>query len=149
MANIDQEVKTKFTNNKHRFLTNLVFTANWFNNMFVEFLKPYGISPQQFNILRILRGANDWVSMNDIKALMVDKSPNATRLSDKLLEKELVERKRSEQDRRVVYLALSKKGEELLEAIDKSDNSRHMEVEDRITEEEAKQFSDILDKIRG
>ena len=148
MGNIDKEVKTRFINDKHRFITNLVFTSNWFQNQFIEFLKPYKLSQQQFNILRILRGANDWVSMNDIKKLMIDKFPNATRLSDKLLDKGLVERKRSESDRRIVYLSITKTGMELLEAIDKDKNNDFMACLDKITDEEARLFSKILDKIR-
>ena len=149
MGTIDEEVKTRFANDKHRFITNLVFTTNWFQNQVIEFLRPYQLSQQQFNILRILRGAGDWVTMNDIKALMVDKFPNTTRLSDKLLDKELVHRKRSDVDRRIVYLEISKKGLKLLEDIDNDENDKHMEFMDRITDEEAKQFSSILDKMRG
>jgi len=149
MASIDEEIKTKFLNDKHRFITNLVFTSNWFQSQVVEFLKPYQLSQQQFNILRILRGANDWVSMNDIKELMVDKFPNTTRLSDKLLDKGLVDRNRCEHDRRIVYLAISKKGLDLLETIDNDENTNHMEFMSRITDDEAKLFSLILDKIRG
>ena len=148
MAKIDIEVKTKFKNNKHRFITNLVFTSNWFRNMVVEYLKPYGISFQQFNILRILKGANDWMTMNDIKALMVEKSPNATRLADKLNDKGLVERKRSNSDRRVVYLAITKKGKELLTTIDNNPGN-YMGFMNRITEKEAKYVSDVFDKMRG
>lgn len=148
MARIDDEVKTNFQNNRHRFITNLVFTTNWFRNMVVEFLKPYGISFQQYNILRILQGANDWLTMNDIKGLMVEKAPNATRLADKLIDKELVERKRSENDRRIVYLAITDKGTELLKTIDKNNTGSFLTFMDKITEEEAKLVSDILDKIR-
>jgi len=149
MGSIDKEIKTRFVNNKHRFITNLVFTSNWFQNQFIEFLKPYQLSQQQFNILRILRGADNWVTMNDIKELMIDKFPNATRLSDKLLDKGLIERKRSEQDRRIVYLAISKNGMELLETIDNDKNTSHMDFLNNITDEEAKQFSDVLDKMRS
>jgi DNA-binding MarR family transcriptional regulator len=86
--------------------------------------------------------------MNDLKNLMIEKSPNATRLADKLIAKGFIERKRSEVDRRVVYLAITDKGVELLETINNvSDN--YLEFMTRITEEEAKQVSDILDKIRG
>jgi len=148
MAKIDEEIKGNFKNNKHRFIANLVFTSNWFRNSVSEHLKPYNISFQQLNILRILRGAKDWTSMNDLKNLMIEKSPNATRLADKLIVKGFIERKRSEVDRRVVYLAITDKGIELLESINKI-SGNYMEFMTRITEEEAKQVSDILDKIRG
>lgn len=150
MAKIDDEIKTKFVNDKHRFLANMVYTTNCFQNLFVEFLKPFEISPQQFNILRILRGANDWVTMNTIKSLMVDKAPNATRLSDKLLDKGYIERKRGEEDRRAVYLSITQKGLELLKEIDdNSDKGEHLLYFDRITDEEARMCSAILDRLRG
>ncbi|MCG8332737.1 MAG: MarR family transcriptional regulator [Chitinophagales bacterium] len=148
MAKIDVEIKGKFENNKHRFIANLVFTSNWFRNLVGEHLKPYNISFQQLNILRILRGAEDWMSMNDLKDLMIEKSPNATRLADKLIVKGFVERKRSEADRRVVYLSITDKGVELLETINNI-SGNYMEFTSRITEEEAKLVSDILDKVRG
>ncbi len=117
-------------------------------NIFTEYLKPYGISPQQFNILRILRGADDWVAMNNVKDLMIEKSPNATRLADKLLTKKLIERKRSREDRRVVYIRISPPGHELLIEIDQNDSEIMVALE-RITVREANQLSKILDKFRG
>lgn len=149
MTKIDDEIKTRFANDKHRFIANLVYTANTFQNLFIDFLKPYELSPQQFNILRILRGAKDWVTMNKVKTLMVDKAPNATRLSDKLLDKGLVERKRGEEDRRVVYISITKKGLDLLKAIDDNNTGEHQLYFGRITDEEARLCSDIIDKLRG
>jgi DNA-binding MarR family transcriptional regulator len=149
MASIDDEVKTNFMNDRHRFVANLMFTSSWIRGLFVEFLKPFGISSQQFNILRILRGAGDWVSMNDVKRLMVEKSPNATRLVDKLLEKGLVERRRSEEDRRVVHINITKAGLDLLSGIDELGDGEHNVFLTRITDEEAKKINPILDRLRG
>ncbi len=148
MAKIDEEVKTNFTNNRQRFMVNLIYTSNCFQKMYVDLLKPYGISPQQFNILRILRGAGAEVTMNTIKALMVDKSPSLTRLSDKLIHKGLIERRRSGNDRRVVYLVVSEQGLKLLKKIDDDDIFTKQDFMSLITEKEAKLFSDLLDKIR-
>lgn len=149
MAKIDSEVKTKFANEKHRFITNVVYTSGWVKNLSNEDLKPFGISNEQFNILRILRGAKDWVAMTDVKRLMIDKAPNATRLADKMLNKNLIERKRSESDRRVVYIHISKDGLGLLSAIDANDGKVQAALMNNITEKEAKQVSLILDKLRG
>jgi DNA-binding MarR family transcriptional regulator len=149
MAKIDEEIKTKFANDKHRFITNLIYTSHAFQNLVADFLKPYGISSQQFNILRILRGNGSWVTMSKIKNLMMDKAPNATRLSDKLLDKGLVERKRSETDRRIVYLKLTKSGVELLAKIDADDSGVHTKYFERITEKEAREISAVLDRMRG
>ena len=134
MAKIDAEVKTKFVNERHRFVTNLVYTSGWIKNLFTEDLKPFGISSQQFNILRILRGADDWVAMNDVKDLMIEKAPNATRLSDKLLNKNLIKRKRSNTDRRVVYVRISSRGVDLLEEIDEKESEVQVALMRRITE---------------
>ena len=149
MKTIDDILKTRFENDKHRFIANLIYTSNCFQNSFIDFLKPYDLSPQQFNILRILRGAKAWVTMNKIKDLMVDKAPNATRLSDKLLDKGLIERKRGEEDRRAVYLNITPKGLDLLKDIDEDNTGEQIHYFNRITEEEARQFCKILDKFRG
>ena len=109
------------------------------------FFKSFGISPQQYNILRILNGANEPLKVQVIKERMIERSPNATRLMDKLCDKNLIERERCEQDRRVVYVKIAKEGLQLLSRIDKSENLKFLE---KITEEEAKTLSDILDKIR-
>ena len=149
MATIDEVVKTNFQNDKHRFMANLVFTSSWMQNMFTQFLKPYDLSSQQFNILRILRGAGDWMTMNAIKDVMIEKAPNATRLSDKLLAKELIIRKRSDEDRRVVYLNITGKGLELLKVIDQNQSPQFEEFMSKITEEKAKEISDLFDTMRG
>ena len=149
MTRIDDAMKTKFANERHRFMANIVFTSNWIRNQFNCFIEPFGISMQQFNILRILRGAGDWVNMNDVKERMVEKSPNATRLCDKLVAKKLIERQRCEVDRRVVHLKISDQGLQLLKEIDDKDDGAHMGFIANITEEEAKIVSDILDKLRG
>jgi len=149
MAKIDDVVRTRFANDRHRFVTNLAYTAGWIQNSFTEYLKPFGISSQQFNILRILRGANDWVAMNDVKDLMIEKAPIATRLADKLLSKELINRKRSSTDRRVVYVHIAEKGLKMLKEIDENESEVQVAMSERISNEEARNISEILDKFRG
>lgn len=149
MASLEEEMNTKFANDKHRFVSNVVYTGNWIKNQFVSFITPFGLSIQQFNILRILRGANDWVNMHEVKHRMVEKSPNTTRLCDKLIEKELIERRRSNEDRRVVYLKVSEQGLQLLQEIDNLDDGSHASFMDRITDEEARLVNEILDKMRN
>ena len=150
MASIDSEIKSKLLNDKHRFVTNLVYTAGWVQNAFNDELKPFGISSQQYNILRILMGTGDWMVMSDLKDGLLEKAPNATRLTDKLLAKDLVERKRSEEDRRVVYVKISKKGLKLMEKINSQTESTVAKaLEKNITSKDAKIISDLLDKFRG
>lgn len=149
MATIDKEIKSKFTSEQHRFVTNLVYTANWVQNAFNEDLKPFGISPQQYNILRILRGLGDWGTMSEIKDGILEKSPNATRLADKLLKKQLIERKASEMDRRVVNVRISKKGLELFEEIIKQESVIQKALKENISAKDASFISNALDKFRG
>ena len=149
MATIDEEIKTKFMDERHRLLSNVVFTSGWVKNQFTDFLKPFGISSPQFNILRILRGAKDWLTMNDVKALMIEKSPNTTRLADKLLDKNFIIRKRSATDRRVVYVNITPQGLAILKEIDDKDGASHISYVEKISEEEAKQVNEILNKMRS
>jgi DNA-binding MarR family transcriptional regulator len=145
MGDISKDINSKFPNNKLKALINIKYTANWLNSIEIEFFKPYGISPQQYNILRILRGAGKPIKVQLIKDRMIERAPNATRLMDKLCDKKLIERVRSEHDRRVVYISISKKGLALLKSIDTAINFDFLE---NLTEEEAKQLSNLLDKIR-
>ncbi len=145
MGDISKDIKSKFANSKVKALINIKYTANWLNSKEVEFFKPYGLSPQQYNILRILRGSGEPTKVQVIKERMVERAPNATRLMDKLCDKKLIERVRCEHDRRVVYISIVNKGLELLENIDKNID---IDFIDNLTETEADQLSDLLDKIR-
>jgi MarR family 2-MHQ and catechol resistance regulon transcriptional repressor len=80
-----------------------------------------------------------------VKDRMVERAPNATRLMDKLFDKKLIERKRCEHDRRVVYVKITKLGLELLMKIDKNKTASFLE---NLSEEEAIILSDLLDRIR-
>ena len=148
MSKIEQEIQATFENYKQRFVANLLYTSNCFRNLFVDLLKPYGVSMQQFNVLRILRGKGEEMTINSIKERMIDKSPNLARLADKLISKELIERRRSDSDRRVVYLTISEKGLKLLAKIDEDNIFDDIKYWDSITEEEAKIGNEILDKIK-
>lgn len=145
MGDISKDIKSKFANNKVKALINIKYTANWLNSRENDFFKPYGISPQQYNILRILRGAGEPTKVQVIKDRMIERAPNATRLMDKLCDKKLIERVRCEHDRRVVYISITNKGLELLKTIDKNIN---VDFIDNLTEKEAEQLSNLLDKIR-
>ncbi|MBK6369165.1 MAG: MarR family transcriptional regulator [Flavobacteriales bacterium] len=148
MARIDDELKSRFKSEQQKAMLNVLFTANWFKSLQVGLLKPYGISPQQYNILRILRGAKGQMNMHQVKERMIDRAPNATRLTDKLIAKGLVERERCEEDRRVVFVRISAKGLELLSTLDKKTEALQIKSE-RITESEAQTLNRLLDAWRG
>ena len=145
MGDLSKDINSKFKNNKVKALINIKYTANWLTSKEITFFKPYGISPQQFNILRILRGANQAIKVQVVKERMIERAPNATRLMDKLCDKKLIERVRCEDDRRVVFVEINKKGLTLLKKIDTELN---IDFLNKLTEEEAKTLSNILDKIR-
>lgn len=145
MGDFSKEINAKFPNEHVKALLNIKFTSNYLDNIGSALLKPFNISEQQYNILRILRGANNAISVNTVKDRMVQKSPNTTRLMDKLRDKGFIERVRCENDRRVVYVKISKKGLQLLDKIkmDEFENLLH-----NISNQEAKMLNKILDKIR-
>ena len=146
MGDISKDLQSKFKNDKIKAHLNIKYTANWLNNREVEFFKSYGISPQQYNILRILRGAGERIKVQVVRERMIEKSPNATRLMDKLLDKKLIERSRCTEDRRVVYVNIIEAGLQLLSEIDKHTSS--LQLLENLTDEEAQLLSDLLDKIR-
>ncbi|HRH70722.1 MAG: MarR family transcriptional regulator [Flavobacteriales bacterium] len=149
MPRIDEELHSRFESEQQKAMLNVLFTANWFKSQQVGLFKPYGISPQQYNILRILRGAKDRVNMHCVKERMIDRAPNATRLTDKLIAKGLVERERCDEDRRVVYVRISEKGLELLSTIDKKNRSIMQGTEDRLAQKDAALLNQLLDAWRG
>lgn len=147
---IDDAIQSKFQSPWHRAIVNVRYTSNFFATKQNKFMAEYGLSIAQFNILRILRGAKKSISVNDVKSRMVEKSPNTTRLMDKLFDKGLINRVRCESDRRVVYVEITDAGLTLLAEIDKEFNSdRSSMISSCLTEEEAQQLSDLLDKMRG
>ncbi|WP_298518146.1 MarR family winged helix-turn-helix transcriptional regulator [uncultured Kordia sp.] len=146
MGDIAKDIQSTFPSERVKAFINIKYTANWITSLENDFFKPYGISPQQFNILRILRGAGNAIKVQEIKDRMIERAPNATRLMDKLCSKNLIERIRCPEDRRVVHIAITDAGLNLLKEIDKIGEKR--KVLDKLTEEEAKQLSDLLDKVR-
>ncbi|AMC12079.1 MarR family transcriptional regulator [Lutibacter profundi] len=145
MGDISKDINSIFSNERVKALINIKYTANWLDTIGNELLKPFKISVQQYNILRILRGAEEAITVSTIKKRMIQKSPNATRLMDKLCAKKLIERTRCENDRRIVYVKISDKGLKLLSKINIEEFNNQM---NNITVEEAETLNKILDKIR-
>ena len=141
---MEKDNKSVFENERIKAFLNIKRTAGWLDHQVNEFLQPFNISEQQYNILRILKGAKESITVKTVKHRMIRKSPNATRLMDKLCDKNLIERTRCENDRRVVYVKISDSGLKLLEEIkfDKLDYRLK-----NISEKEAKTLNKILEKI--
>ncbi|MEP3836506.1 MAG: MarR family transcriptional regulator [Algibacter sp.] len=145
MGDLSKEINSKFANIKVKALLNIIYTANFISNYQNEFFKPFGISPQQYNILRILKGAKGPLKVQTIKERMLERSPNATRLMDKLCAKSYIERCVSAEDRRVVKITITKAGLDFLETIPINFNNSLLK---NLSEAEAEQLSNLLDKMR-
>lgn len=144
---IGKEIKSKFKSPQQKAIINIRFTSNWMAQKQNSYMAKFDLSMAQFNVLRILRGANDILNVNTIKERMVEKSPNTTRLMDKLIEKNLIERVRCEKDRRVVYVKIVQKGLDVLSQIDKDFEDIFL-FADKLSNEEAETLSNLLDKLR-
>ncbi|WP_295655504.1 MarR family transcriptional regulator [uncultured Mucilaginibacter sp.] len=146
---IDKEIQSKFEDNYHRAVVNLVFTYGWFSNvMRLEFEK-HNLTQQQYNVLRILRGQLPKPStVNLLKERMLDKMSDASRIVDRLVQKQLVTRCTNNKDRRAVDIRISEEGLAILARIDAEFKTRDV-FKDNLTEEEAGKLSELLDKLRG
>lgn len=146
----DELKQTKpFVSELQKLILNISVTSSYLNSAFSEFLKPYDITPHQYNVLRILKGKYPESYCNqDITQRMIDKSSNATRIVDKLLEKELVERTENKFDRRQVNIKITKKGLNLLASFEETPLSVHFGVAN-FDEEKAKKMNEWLDELRG
>jgi len=147
---LEKEIsQAKFTSQWHKMVVNIIYTGNWINTSHSVFMKKYGITPQQYNILRILKGQYPKAAtVNLLIERMLDKMSNASRLVDKLKAKDLVDRKQCEQDRRQVDVIITEKGLKLLENMEEGFKKINNEYKKAISEEEAEELNRILDKLR-
>lgn len=147
---IEDEIKqSKFNNEYHKLIVNILYTSNWIERLHNKVLRPYDISQQQYNILRILRGRRpDAATITLLQNRMLDKMSNASRLVEKLRQKNLVKRVQDDKDRRQVKVTITEKGLTLLEELDVL--MKNMENEfSHLSEKEAQTVNNKLDKIRS
>lgn len=147
---IEKEIKQKkFKNEFVKAEINILFTAGWIQNKSNKFFKGFGISMQQYNVLRILRGQHpNPVMLSQITERMIDKMSNATRLVEKLRIKGMVTRELNPGNRRQVDINITEPGLELLLKIDEimeADTFKNV----YLSEEEAFMLNKLLDKARG
>ncbi|OGU17637.1 MAG: transcriptional regulator [Ignavibacteria bacterium GWB2_35_12] len=143
----DEIMQKKFKSEHHKLLVNIIYTGNWVNAGSIKFLKQFGISPQQYNLMRILRGRHpETASVTLLTERMLDKMSNASRLVEKLKKKGLVERIECPDDRRKVEVSINDKGLELLKKIDGYEYEKNFK---NLSAAEAKQLNKLLDKFRG
>ncbi len=147
---IEEEIQsTKFDDNYHKAVINLNYTYGWLNNILRAEFEKHNLTSQQFNALRILRGQYPKpATVNLIKERMLDKMSDASRIVDRLVQKGLVSRCTNNQDRRAVDIRISDTGLSILAKIDAEFKAKDI-FKDHLTEEEAENLSDLLDKLRG
>ena len=146
---IEDEIKQqKFKTPHQKAVLNLIYTTSWMQGRQKDIFKTFGITLQQFNILRILRGQHpSSTSATEIKSRMLDKNSDVSRLLDRLLAKKVITKRVSANDKRAADVNLTEEGLELLRAIDKKQNQIDNVL--LLSDEEAIILSDLLDKSRG
>ena len=145
---IEQDIKqASYRNEFQKMGINLLFTANWLNEQIGKILSEEGVTQQQYNILRILRGSATPLSTLKIRERMLDKMSDTSRIVDRLIAKELVVKNTCEKDKRLVDITLSPKGLDLVDQLDQF-NDRIDALLKGINETEAATLNQILDKIR-
>ena len=147
---LEEELKQeKFQSEHQKALLNILFTSNWLDADSARILKPFGISSQQYNVLRILKGQGDnAISVNNIMSRMIDRMSNASRLVEKLRKKELIERVTCEHDRRQVDVKITSKGLDLLKESGKEMN-KFDQMKSKLSKTEAQTLNLLLEKIRN
>lgn len=130
-------------------ILNLIYTQSVIADKFNELLKPYDLSSEQYNVLRILRGQKGCpANMCLIQERMIAKNSNTTRLIDKLLLKVLVTRKVCPNNRRKIEVLITKKGLELLEELDPKVSENEKIFSNNLSTEEIELLNNLLEKYR-
>ncbi|RFZ90650.1 MarR family transcriptional regulator [Mucilaginibacter conchicola] len=147
---IEEDIKsTNFEDNYHKMVINLNYSYGWINNYMRPTFERHNLTQQQFNILRILRGQHPKpATVNTLKERMIDKMSDASRIVDRLVQKGLVSRCTNSRDRRAVDIRISDEGLAILKKMDTDFRTKDL-FKQHLTEEEAGQLSDLLDKMRG
>lgn len=144
----DEIVQAKFESPLQKAVVNIVYTSNWLNRNMAKVLKPFDLTIQQYNILRILRGQHPKAaSITLLTERMIDKMSNASRLVEKLVAKSLAHRQVSEEDRRQVEVIITDKGLELL-AILSLELETNPASTNMLSHQELELLSNLLDRLR-
>jgi DNA-binding MarR family transcriptional regulator len=147
---LEDEIKQeKFRSVNHKLAVNLIFTHGWLSNYQSKLFGKFDITGTQYNILRILRGQHPSpVSINLLRERMLDKMCDASRLVERLRKKGLIEREVCDEDRRRANVYITKSGLELLAKLDEYNESFDNFLAN-LSDDEAGQLNDLLDKLRG
>ena len=141
---------TTILNNSKRIILNVLYAQNVINEKFNEVLRPYDLSGEQFNVLRILRGQKgNPANMSVIQERMIAKTSNTTRLVDKLLLKKFVTRKVCLENRRKIEVLITQKGLLVLEELEPKVVEHEQHFSKNLNTEELEQLNRLLEKYRN
>ncbi|RYM34603.1 MarR family transcriptional regulator [Brumimicrobium glaciale] len=146
MKKIEEIITANFKDEHHKAIINIRYTSNYIGVYYNNQLEAFDLTLAQFNILRILRGAKTELSIKTVKNRMVEKSPNTTRLIDKLIIKDFVKRARSNEDRRIVNIEITDLGLETLSQLDVQFEDNYFDK--NLTEVEVNTLNHLLNKFR-
>lgn len=146
---LEEALKTsKFANEKHKATLNIIYSAYWLKTKLANSIKPFGITIEQFNVLRILRGAYpNQICVKDIGSRMIEKSSNVPRIIDRLVAKDLVARNTSEKDKRETLIGINQNGIDLLDQANACMDAVSLKNV-QLTEESASLLNQIMENMR-
>lgn len=145
---IEKDIQQQqFRNEYQKASVNIIYSANWLTEQIKTFLQQEDITPQQYNILRILKGSKKPLSTCLIRERLLDKMSDTSRLVERLQKKGLVEKKICSADKRLVDVLITKKGLAMIERLDLH-NHQLDNILNNLSGEEAVLLNQLLDKIR-
>lgn len=148
---LQRELKKKrpFDALEEEALLNLARSGDQCQINFTRLFREYGLTPSQYNVLRILRGEGKPLPILEIAERTITVTPGITGLIDRLEAAGMVSRERCEEDRRVVYVAISPKALKVLSALDEPLMKLHKRLAGHLTQAELRELSRLLEKLRG
>ena len=146
---LEQEIKQKaFSSEQSKLIVNLIYTYNQLKSRIATVLKNEGVTMQQYNVLRIVKGAGkEGITTSEIRERMLDKMSDASRMVDRLETMELLLKKRDRDDRRVLHVFLTEKGGALVHRLMEQDTID--QLASGVKEESAQQLNELLDSFRA
>ena len=143
------KLRRTFRNSYHKTTLNFIFTGRWIFNLHNELFKTYGLTLQQYNVLRILKGQYPkTATVKLVRERMLDKMSDASRIVENLRKKKLVERSLNIGDRRRVDIVITAKGIDLLNSIEEKESIAMDSFLSKLSEKEAEQLNSLLDKLK-
>jgi DNA-binding MarR family transcriptional regulator len=139
----------KFRSVHHQLALNILFTSGWISGQHARIFKKYGLTMQQYNVLRILNGSfPEPLGLGAIQSRMIDRMSDTSRIVERLRKSGLLERYSGEQDRRTVRILITNKGKDLLEEM-KKEEKKMDKIFQTLSEQEAEELNRLLDKLRS